>query len=152
MNDGDRRPDAARSAVEVRGLGEAHAAVEAARRRGSGVLLVTEPGACARLGPGYLLEMMRQAGLDHDAVRALIDCGADAGYAMLALRVGWRDIHMAGPGETARRVAEMTEAAGGRFHAVLPEASGRGDGPPVDRSPFGRPAAGPAVDRDPRSG
>lgn len=101
-------------------LAEARAAVAAARRQGQPLLLVTEPGACARLGPGYLLEMMCQAGCDGTTARALIDCGPDAGFAMLALRLGWKDIHLSGTPETTKRIAQMIEAAGARFHAVLP--------------------------------
>ena len=106
----------------MRDLAEARAVVAAARRLGRPVTLVNEPGAHAWLGPGYLLEMVRQAGADgRDAVAAL-DCGEDAGFAMLALRVGWRDLHLAGNADAVVRVSAMTGRAGGRFHAVLPDA------------------------------
>ncbi len=101
----------------VETLEEARAAVAEARRCNRKVLLVTAPGACARLGPAYLLEMMRQAGAD---TPALIDCAGDAGYAMLALRLGWRDIHLKGAPSIVARIADMTRSCGGTFHHALP--------------------------------
>ena len=53
----------------VETLEDARAAVAEARRCGEEILLVTAPGACARLGPAYLLEMVRQAGAPSTAVR-----------------------------------------------------------------------------------
>ncbi|MBC6440475.1 MAG: hypothetical protein GDA49_08745 [Rhodospirillales bacterium] len=100
---------------------------------GRPILLVTAPEACARLGPAYLLAMMRQAGADGDIVAALIDCGPDAGYAMLALRVGWRDLHLTGSADTLDRVAAMAEAVGGTLHRSLPEAFDLSTGGPVDQ-------------------
>ena len=100
----------------VETLEEARTAVVDARQCGQEILLVTAPGACARLGPGYLLEMMRQAGAGTPSVRALIDSSpssawpqADAGCkcksAMLALRLGWRDIHLKGEPSIVARIA-----------------------------------------------
>ncbi len=104
----------------VETLEEARTAVAEARQCGREILLVTAPGACARLGPGYLLEMVRQAGAGTPSVHALIDCGPDAGYAMLALRLGWRDIHFKGEPSIVARIADMTRACGGTFHDELP--------------------------------
>jgi hypothetical protein len=115
-------------AVLVRTLAEARRATAAAQRHECPVLLLTEPGAQARLGPGYLLEMVHQAG----AARALLDCGGDAGTAMLALRLGWRDLHLGGAADTVARVAAMAEAAGCCFHANLPAAFDLSACGPVD--------------------
>ena len=104
----------------VETLEEARAAVEDAQRHDREILLVTAPGACARLGPAYLLEMVRQAGAGTPSVHALIDCGPDAGYAMLALRLGWRDIHLKGEPSIVARIADMTRTCGGTFHDELP--------------------------------
>ena len=103
-------------------LDEARRVVDEARQRGLAILLVTEPGACARTGPGYLFEMMRQAGADGDRVRMLIDCGPDPGYAMLALRLGWREIHVTGEPPAVASIADMTRSLGGTFHHELPAA------------------------------
>ncbi len=110
------------AAFVVTGPQEARELVDEARRHDRAILLVTEPGACARLGPGYLLEMMRQAGAGGDGVRMLIDCGPDAGYAMLALRLGWREIHVTGEPPVVARIADMTRSLGGTFHHELPAA------------------------------
>ena len=115
-------------AVLVRDRAEARRAVAAGRRLVRPLLLVTEPGAQGWLGPAYLLEMVRQAG----AARALIDCGPDAGTAMLALRVGWKELHLTGSPANVVRLAEMTVAVGGRFHAALPEAFDLAAAGPVD--------------------
>ncbi|MBN34687.1 MAG: hypothetical protein CMM46_07900 [Rhodospirillaceae bacterium] len=106
--------------VTVRDAAEARAVTEIAARLDVAVLLVTEPDASGRYGPAYLLEMMRQAGLGDGCVHALIDCGDSAGQAMLALRLGWKDVHMTGPPDTTRRIAEMAESVGARFHQNRP--------------------------------
>ena len=105
----------------VETLDEALVVVDEARKRNHPILLVTEPGACARLGPGYLFEMMRQAGAGCKQVRMLIDCGPDPGYAMLALRLGWREIHLEAEPSIVARIADMTRSLGGTFHHELPE-------------------------------
>lgn len=115
-------------AVLVRTLAEARRVIAAARGCGRAVLLLTEPGAQAWHGPGYLLEMMNEAGAD----RALLDCGGDAGTAMLALRLGWRDLHMRGSADSVARVAAMARAAGCRFHGDLPPAFDLSACGPVD--------------------
>lgn len=115
-------------AVIVRTLAEARRAVAVAQRLGRPVVLLTEPGAQAWHGPGYLLEMVRQAGARH----AVIDCGGDAGTAMLALRVGWRDLHLSGTADIVSRIAAMVGLAGGRFHAALPPALDLSAVGPVD--------------------
>ena len=115
-----RRPETT-AAFVVETLDEARAVVDEAKERNHSILLVTEPGACARLGPGYLFEMMRQAGADGERVRMLIDCGPDPGYAMLALRLGWREIHFKAEPSIVTRIADMTQSLGGIFHHELPE-------------------------------
>ena len=64
--------------------------------------------------------MVRQAGADGRLVRALIDCGPDAGYAMLALRLGWREVHVTGEPSAVAGIEDMTLASGGVFHRELP--------------------------------
>lgn len=114
-----RRPETTTVFV-VETLDEARAVVGEARERNLPIMLVTGPGACARLGPGYLFEMMRQAGAEGEQVRMLIDCGPDPGYAMLALRLGWREIHFKAEPSIVARIADMTQSLGGTFHHQLP--------------------------------
>lgn len=97
---------------------EACRAAAVARALDMAIMLVTADEACARLGPGYLLAAVRRAG----GPPALIDCGTDAGWAMLALRLGWRDLHLAAPPPTVRRLAGMAAACGARLHRTLPPA------------------------------
>lgn len=118
----------------IANLTEARAVVAVARRHRQQLLLLTEPGACARVGPGYLLEMTRQAGCEGETVRALLDCGEDAGYAMLALRLGWTELHLTGDPNTIDSIAQMTHAVGGRFHADLPKSLTSAGGVAVDQS------------------
>jgi len=118
------------AAVLVRTLEQARRGIAAADRLGGEVVLLTEPGAQAWHGPGYLLEMMTQAG----ALRAILDCGQDAGTAMLALRLGWSEIHLRGDPDRVGRIAAMTMAAGARFHACLPPALDLASAWPVDEA------------------
>ena len=120
-------------AVLVCDLAEVRHVTVMVKRIAKPVLLVTETEACARLGPGFLLAMTGGDGQRPDLVRALIDCGSDAGYAMLALRLGWREIHVTGAPESVVRIGEMTEAAGGRFHAILPVTFNFAESGPVDQ-------------------
>lgn len=117
-------------AVTVRTLDEARRVVAAARRLDRPVLLLTEAGAEAWHGPGYLKAMMDHAG----AVRAVLDCGDDPATAMLAIRLGWSEIHMTGPTETVERIAGMIVAVGGRFLDRLPESLDVGALGPVDEA------------------
>ncbi len=105
----------------VSSLDETNSAIERAEQRGKPLLLVTGSGACARLGPGYLLEMMHAAGVDGKKIRMVINCGSDAGYALLAIRLGWRELHISGNPDTCRRVREMIESIGGVFHDAIPQ-------------------------------
>ena len=65
---------------------------------------------------------------------ALIDCGRDAGTAMLALRLGWRHLHLQGTPDIVARVAAMASACGTRFHAGLPQALDLAAAWPVDEA------------------
>jgi hypothetical protein len=121
------------AAVTVTSLAEAKTVIAVAQRLGRPLILLTEPGACARVGPGYLLEMMRQAGCDDETLCAVLDCGEDAGYAMLALRLGWKDLHLTGDPDTIERIRQMIQAAGGRFHADLPPSLAAANGAAVDQ-------------------
>ena len=111
-------PSPAAPAVLFATAQQAQSAVASGSALGMAVTLVTAAGACARLGPGYLLEAVHRAGRPP----ALLDCGSDPGWAMLALRLGWRDLHLAGPSQAGERIAAMAAACGARFHPALPDA------------------------------
>lgn len=88
-------------------------------------LVLTAPGAQAYAGVTYLWAMTapaRERGLE---VR--IDCGADAGFAMAAIRTGWRDLHMSGDSTVLDKINDMTSQVGGTLHRSRPSSLDLGD-------------------------
>jgi hypothetical protein len=77
-------------AFVVHDLGQAKAALRAARERGLRVYLLSVPGAAAALGPAVWREMAAEAArTEPGALRsAILDCGRDPGFALAALREG----------------------------------------------------------------
>lgn len=76
-------------AVTIHSAPEARAAVEASGEHG--VLLLSAPGAGGFLGPAWFAQMVG------GHTPAALDCGADAGHALAALRYGLRLIILAEP-------------------------------------------------------
>ena len=105
-------------------LDHARAALAAAAQRGVPVTLRSAPGAVAYAGAGYLKAIVDAAAAENPdvAVSAVIDCGADAGAAMGALRAGWRAILFSGRDDVAARLADMAREAGARLTGEGPEA------------------------------
>ena len=97
-------------------LAHARAALAAAER-GAPVTLRSAPGAAAYAGAGYLKAIVDQAASEHAdvAVTAVIDCGADAGIAMAALRAGWRTVRFSGPEKVRRKLADIADQCGARL-------------------------------------
>ncbi len=77
-------------AFVVHDLGQAKAALKAARERGLRVSLVSAKGAAAALGPAVWREMMAEAARTEPGALedAILDCGGDPGIALAALREG----------------------------------------------------------------
>jgi len=86
------------------------------------VTLVTPPDGATSAGPEIFLEMVRAAREEIPQARshALVDCGADAGTAMRALRCGWRDLLYTGNPATSRKLEEMTNELDGTFRDDRP--------------------------------
>ena len=105
-------------------LAHARAALAAAAERGVAVTLQSAPGAAAYAGAGYLKAIADQAAAEHAdvAVTAVIDCGADAGIAMAALRAGWRTVRFSGSAKVRARLADIATETGARL-ADEPEAA-----------------------------
>ncbi len=83
-------------------------------------VVLTPPGAQAYAGVAYLWAMTapaRAAGLE---VR--IDCGGDAGFAMAAIRTGWRHLHMSGVDAMLAKIEDMVGQVGGTLYRSLPPA------------------------------
>ncbi len=106
-------------------LAHARAALAAAAERGAPVTLQSAPGAAAYAGAGYLKAIVERAAAEHAdvAVTAVIDCGADAGIAMAALRIGWRTVRFSGPEKVRRKLADIAAECGARLVVDEPEAA-----------------------------
>ncbi len=106
-------------------LAHARTALAAAAAAGVAVTLQSAPGAAAYAGAGYLKAIADQAAAEHADVdvTAVIDCGADAGIAMAALRIGWRTVRFSGPEKVRRKLADIAAECGARLVADEPEAA-----------------------------
>lgn len=111
-------------AVLVHDIGDARAALAAARALGLGVVLVSPPSGAASLGAGWWQGMLRQLAAEYPEVQvtAILDCGARADLAQAALRQGLADICYRGPAGVARKLAEIAARRGARLHRRLPQA------------------------------
>ena len=117
----DATPEGSR-VILIHSLAHAEAALAAASRAGTPVVLLTAPGASAYAGSGYLGAIVERAGEAHPAARfeAVIDCGGDAGHAMGALRIGWKALLFTGADEVAAKLADIAEQQGARLLTVAP--------------------------------
>jgi len=98
------------------------ATLAAASEVGARVALITPPGGAANAGPEIYLEMIHQArGRFPEAYcEAMVDCGADAGTAMRALRCGWRHLVFTGNDNLRRKIQSMTDHLGGSLEQSRP--------------------------------
>ncbi len=106
-------------------LAHARAALAAAAEAGVAITLQSAPGAAVYAGVGYLKAIADQATGEHADidVTATIDCGADAGIAMAALRIGWRTVRFSGPAKVRAKLADIAAQTGARLVAdKAPEA------------------------------
>ena len=110
--------------VVFHSLAHARAALAAAAELGVPLTLQSAPGAAAYAGVGYLKAIADQAAAEHPDVdvAAVIDCGADAGIAMAALRIGWRTIRFSGPAKVRAKLADIAAQTGARLVADEAEA------------------------------
>ncbi len=115
----------------VHSLAAARAAVEAGRQRGMPVVLVSPPGAAAYLGVGFfaaLVEAVR-AEFPDAAVEAVMDCGDDPGFALSALRMGFKTVVLRGNPRARARVAAIARVIGADLLRAPPRvAAGRRGG------------------------
>ena len=105
-------------------LAHARAALAAAAERGEPVTLQSAPGVAAYAGAGYLKAIVDRAAAEHPdvAVTAVIDCGADAGTAMAALRIGWTTVRFSGPAKVRAKLADIAAQSGARLAVDKPDA------------------------------
>ncbi len=104
-------------AIIFHSLAHALAALGAARETGVDMCLVTAPGAARYAGPDHLKKIVDLALAEFEDAPpdVVIDCGADAGPAMSALRVGWKALAFSGEPALKRKIADMASQCGARL-------------------------------------
>jgi hypothetical protein len=120
------RTRAARRAVAiVHSLDEARAMLAAAREHGLAARLVSPPGAAAYLGVAYFWALVEAARAEFPdvAVDAVMDCGDDPGWALSALRTGFKRVVLGSNRRARARVAAIARALGARLVARAPRAT-----------------------------
>ena len=95
-------------------IDQARAALAAAGKSSVELTLQSAPGAAVYGGVGYLKAIVEQAGADD--CEATIDCGADSGIALAALRAGWKRLVFAGDQGVFDKLCDI---AGQRGASVL---------------------------------
>ncbi len=95
--------------VVVHSLRHARAALAAAASYRAAVVLISPPGAAAAMGVGYFRALVDLAARERPRVEfeAVIDCGDGPGYALAALRMGFKRIVLGGHGRARARVADI---------------------------------------------
>ncbi len=90
-------------------LDHARAALAASVEADVAVTLRCAPGAAAYAGAGYLKAIADAATKSQPDARVswVIDCGADAGTALGALRIGWKKLRFSGPDSLREKLTDM---------------------------------------------
>ena len=105
-------------------LDHALAALAAAGELGVPFTLQSAPGAAAYAGVGFLKAVADEAmGDDAGNVVAVIDCGADAGTALAALRAGWARVVFTGRADVLEKLADIAAQQGARLARPDPQAT-----------------------------
>jgi DNA-binding transcriptional LysR family regulator len=102
-------------AITIHDHAQARAAFAAAQEMGCPLLLLSPPGAAGYLGVSWLAALVSQLRAEYPGVDAatILDCAADAGYVMAAVRQKAADkLIFTGSRESARRLREIAAAAG----------------------------------------
>ena len=96
-------------AIIVHSLEHAETAMAAADELGIGVTLLSAADAAAFMGAKVFREITEQALAAHPNVsaKAVLDCGADAGRAMNALRNGVKIIRLHASEEVTKKIADI---------------------------------------------
>ena len=100
--------------IVIYALADARDALEAAAACNIQITLVSPAGAAGFAGPAWFREVVTQAG---DAVPtatfdAVLDCAADAGYAMAAMRDGATAICFEGPQDVRAKIQDVAAQSG----------------------------------------
>ncbi len=100
--------------IIVHSLEQACAALDAAATLGVAVTIESAAGAGAYAGPLWFKALIAQARAAHPGATAsdLLDCAAEAGTALAALRAGLKRVRFTGPEQLRRRLDEIAAAQG----------------------------------------
>lgn len=109
--------------IVVHALDHAVGALRAAARRDRPIVLLSAPEAGVYAGPGWFRALVAAA---RDAVpqarfSALLDCGAEAGAALAAIRAGVEWVLFTGRSDVAVRLADIADQHGMRLETARPE-------------------------------
>jgi hypothetical protein len=96
-------------AIIVHSLGHAETVLAVADSLGGEAVLLSAPGAAGFMGAGMFREIVDQAMAKYPnvLVKAILDCGSDAGWALNALRNGVKTIRLQGPNDVLNKVADI---------------------------------------------
>jgi hypothetical protein len=97
--------------VIVHTIGHVRDAVAASLKLGRPVTLISAPGAAAYMGPEVFLRMTEgdPGTPPPKGISVVIDCAADPGQALEALRVGLRHIRLDAADEVLAKFRDMTD-------------------------------------------
>ncbi|MDX1484051.1 MAG: hypothetical protein R3229_06185 [Alphaproteobacteria bacterium] len=106
--------------IIIHNLDHAKGALAAAAEAGVGVRLASAPGAAALGGAAWFVEVIAAARRAHPEAEseAVLDCGAEPGLALAAIRAGAEAIRLKARADVRRRVAAIAAAAGSRLVAA----------------------------------
>jgi len=101
-------------AVIVHSLDHARLALAAARAANKPIVLRSAPGAASYAGAGWFAAMIARAAREFSGVAftASLDCGADPGHAMAALREGVPLVRLAATKRVRAKIASMAKKSG----------------------------------------
>ncbi|MCZ6741674.1 MAG: hypothetical protein O7D27_05875 [Alphaproteobacteria bacterium] len=103
--------------IIIHNLAHATGALAAAEAAGTAVRLLSAPGAAAHGGAAWFKEVVAAARARHPGAEAetVLDCGAEPGLALGAIRAGVEAIRIKARPTVRARIAAMASAAGCRL-------------------------------------
>jgi delta 1-pyrroline-5-carboxylate dehydrogenase len=109
--------------IVVHSRGQAIAALTAAVRAGSPVIIASAPDAGGYVGPGWFkaLIMAAREAVPGVCFSALLDCGDNVGAALAAIRAEIEGVVFTGRTDVARRLADIAGQLGVRFETNRPQ-------------------------------
>ncbi len=100
--------------IVVHSLDQARAALAAAASLKRPVVLASAPGAGCYAGPSWFqsLTALAQASYPEAQMEAVLDCGAEAGVALAALRMGFKRVGFSGGAGARAKLEDIARALG----------------------------------------